>query len=246
MKQQLKTFLEITEITHAPVGVYDLPDLEGFAPFAKPGDCIFSDFDAWQEGKATRIDAETAGTFGCPGAGHWMAGISTMPPRAVAGYLAVEEGLKCSVETMARWLETHPPYQPEHQSVVISPIKEEYAAHLKTLTFFVRPDQLALLLTGAWYLEGNPGSHILTAPYGSGCGLMLAMFSRFDQPLAIIGGTDIAARLYFPPDTLSVTVTRPMLDQLLALDEQSFLHKSFWQRLRDSRKQNGESPITGY
>jgi hypothetical protein len=55
-------------------------------------------------------------------------------------------------------------------------------------------------------------------------------------PQAIIGATDIAMRRYLPPDTLAFTVTRPMFEQLCALDEQSFLHKPFWERLRGARE----------
>lgn len=55
------------------------------------------------------------------------------------------------------------------------------------------------------------------------------------MPQAIIGATDIAMRQHLPPDILAFTVTKPMFEQLCALDTRSFLHKPFWRNLRKAR-----------
>jgi hypothetical protein len=64
---------------------------------------------------------------------------------------------------------------------------------------------------------------------------LVPLFQDFNIPQAIIGATDIAMRQYLPPNILALTVTKPMFKQLCALDEQSFLYKPFWKRLRKAR-----------
>ena len=72
---------------------------------------------------------------------------------------------------------------------------EQYE-YLKTITFYVNPDQLSLLITGAEYHNASASHHPVTAVYGSGCGQLAAVFDDFDTPKATIGGTDIAMRPY--------------------------------------------------
>jgi hypothetical protein len=66
---------------------------------------------------------------------------------------------------------------------------------------------------------------------------LAALFGNFDPdiPKAIIGATDIAMRAHLPPDILALTVNKPMYRQLCELDENSFLYKPFWKRLRKAR-----------
>ncbi len=237
MKINPSALLEIAGISRPLVATYDVPDAKPFEPFTEPGQCIFESYDRWLKGQSTRIDSENAAAFGCPGAGYWLCGIETMPKEDVAGYLAGQEGLKASPDTMCRWLENHPPHRLENQALVISQLKDDQHAFLKTVTFFVDPDQLALLLTGAEYLNAAPDKEFVMAPYGSGCGQLLPIFRNLDAPRAAIGATDIAARKYLPQDILAFTVTTPMFEQLCRLDENSFLHKSFWNDLKRSRMQ---------
>ncbi|MCP4694663.1 MAG: hypothetical protein GY859_41935, partial [Desulfobacterales bacterium] len=90
-------------------------------------------------------------------------------------------------------------------------------------------------ITGAEYHNGSASHHPVTAVYGSGCGQLAAVFDDFDTPKAVIGGTDIAMRPYLPSDILAFTVTKPMFKQLCRLDEKSFLHKSFWNNVKQAR-----------
>ncbi|HCY83661.1 MAG TPA: hypothetical protein DHV36_00835, partial [Desulfobacteraceae bacterium] len=199
----------------------------------------FNHFAAWKAKKSTVITPENTTEYGCPGAGYWLSGVQRMPRDAVIGYLFGQEGLKASADTMARWMEAHPPYTPEHQAVVIAPMDTPAAGdhihRLKTVTFFIRPDQLALLITGAEHRNGSSHVFPVSAIYGSGCGQMLSHFDTFDAPKALLGGTDIAVRKHLPPDLLAFTVTRSMLEQLLNLDEACFLHKTFWTDLKAHR-----------
>jgi hypothetical protein len=38
------------------------------------------------------------------------------------------------------------------------------------------------------------------------------------------------------PETLALTVTKPIFEQLCELDEDSFLYKPFWRNLRKARE----------
>ena len=140
---------------------------------------------------------------------------------------------------MCQWLENLKPYIITNRHVVIGPLKPGHYDCLKTVTFYVTPDQLSLLIHGAEYnnasIDNNP---ILTA-FGSGCGQMAALLGDLDTdvPKAAIGATDMAMRQHLPPDILAFTVNKPMYKQLCELDENSFLHKHFWPRLRKSREE---------
>lgn len=43
-------------------------------------------------------------------------------------------------------------------------------------------------------------------------------------------------RRFIPPEILAFTVTRPMFEELCALDERSFLDKPFWKELQKVRE----------
>ena len=235
MTNNPNALLEAAGITLPPIAVYNVPDTNPFEPFAEPTQCIFGNYSNWLNGESTVINAEKAPLYECPGAGYWLCGISTMPVEATAEYLAGIEGLKASIDVMRQWLEKTPSNRPENGSIVITRLKGDHYEHLKTVTFFVNPDQLALLLTGAEYLNTDPNQMTVIAPYGSGCGQMITMLNNLDEPLAMIGATDVATRKHLPPDTLAFTVTKPMFEQLCELDENSFLYKTFWNDLRRAR-----------
>jgi hypothetical protein len=101
-----------------------------------------------------------------------------------------------------------------HLYVVIGPLRMEQYEYLKTITFYVNPDQISLLITGAEYNNALLSYNPVAAVYGSGCGQLAAVFDDFDTPKAMIGGTDIAMRPYLPSDILAFTVTKPMFEQL--------------------------------
>lgn len=225
---------EVMGIDTRPVGVYDAPDPSEFAPLVDIKRCIFDSYDVWQSGKTIDI---TSDKCGCPGCGYWMTGIEKFPSRdAFVKFLTVQEGLRCSPELTNAWIDANPPYQPKHDHILIGPLKDEMEKYLKSVTFFVTPDQLSILMHGAVHHAHPNDAPPVIAPFGSGCGQMLPMLSDLTIAQAAIGATDIAMRGLIPENRLAFSVTVPMLERLLSLDlEKSFLGKPFLKKLRAAR-----------
>lgn len=224
--------LRISGITTPLVGLYDVPDPGPFAPFASPQHCIFSAYPAWQKGESVLITKEA---FSCGGAGYWLCGIETRSRERFVDFLYAKEGLKASRELMQQWLEEHPPYQQQHPTIVIGPLREEQYDTLRTVTFFVNPDQLSLLATAATYRHAVREHQAVITRFGSGCSQLAALFDDLEVPQALIGATDIAMREHLPPDILAFTVTKPMFEQLCEITDGSFFYKPFWKRLQTAR-----------
>ena len=172
---------------------------------------------------------------GCGGAGHWLCGLEHRSRDEFVEFLVDDEGLKASHELMSQWLDDRKPYRQEHPHILIGPLREVGYEYLKSVTFWVNPDQLSLLMTGAQYHSAPSDPPPVLAPFGSGCMQLVTLFEDLNIPQAIIGTTDIAMRRFLPPDILAFTVTKPLFEQLCALDQRSFLYKPFWQRLRKAR-----------
>jgi len=162
-----------------------------------------------------------------------------MPREGFIRFLVGTEGLKCSGEVMNRWLDEHPPYRQEHPDLVIGPLRADQYRYLKTVTFFVNPDQLSLLATAAEYCNASRENPRVVLRFGSGCSQMAASLGDLEAPLALVGGTDIAMRQHLPPDMLAFTVTRAMFEQLCSLGPDSFLYKPFWRNLQKARGLGG-------
>jgi Uncharacterised ArCR, COG2043 len=227
-------------ITTPPIGFYDAPEVSPFEPLVRvragEAPCIFSFYARWLAGETLHLTRES---FGCRGAGSCLFGVATRSPEAMVSFLVDDEGLKCSREVMGEWLERRGSYRPRHPNLLIGPLRPDQYDHLKTVTFFVSPDQLGALLLGANYNAGPDDPVPVSAPFGSGCSQLLPLFADLSIPQAIIGATDIAMRQWLPADTLAFTVTRPMFERLCALDETSFLFKPFLRRLQDARVHGG-------
>lgn len=223
-------------MTQPLIGVYDAPDPSSFEPLVKPAPgkraCVFMFYKKWRDGHTLQISKEN---FGCGGAGYWLCNVETRTREAFVKFLAEDEGLKSSPELMERWLDYRKPYEQEHPNLFIGPLKEDQYEYLRSVTFYVNPDQLGLLMTGANYDRAPEDPSPFIAPFGSGCSLMISLFEDLNIPQAILGATDIAMRQYLPSDILAFTVTRPLFEKLCLLDERSFLYKPFWQNLRKAR-----------
>ena len=237
MQPDPTNLLNILEISNPLIGFYDTPEMRLFEPFTDARQCVFSCYQGWMRGESTCLSERNVGAIGCPGAGYWNCNVETVPSENVAHYLAVEQGLKVSSDLMCQWLANQPPYTREHEYIVIGPLRKEHYQYLKTITFYINPDQLSMLITGAEYCNASTAHHPVTAVYGSGCGQLAAVFADLDAIAATIGGTDIAMRPYLPRDTLAFTVTKPMFEKLCRLDKSSFLHKSFWKSVQAKRKE---------
>jgi hypothetical protein len=226
--------LDIAGISNPLIGFYDVPDPLPFAPFSTPSRCFFSSYLDWMQGYSTRI---TAGESSCRGGAYWVGGAEWTTREEFAHTLNAREGFKSSDQLMCQWLENVKPYRLKHDHVVIGPLKEDQYAFLLSVTFYVNPDQLSLLIHGAEYNNASVKNHPVMTAFGSGCGQMAALLGDLETavPRAIIGATDMAMREHLPPDILAFTVNKPMYAQLCELDEHSFLHKHFWQRLMQAR-----------
>jgi hypothetical protein len=218
------------------IGFYDAPNISHFKPLVKPKPqkhmCIFSFYKRWMNGATLHITEDNSGCGGC---GHWLFSSSTRSRKDYVKFLVDDEGLKSSHDLMNQWLDYHKPYVPQYPNILIGPLKQEQYEYLKSITFFVNPDQLSLLILGANYNNAPGDPPPVTSPFGSGCMELIPLFKNLDIPKAIIGATDIAMRQYLPPDILAFTVTKPMFKQLCELDEKSFLYKMFWDNLKKVR-----------
>jgi hypothetical protein len=218
------------------IGFYDAPDSLPFEPLIEfaPGEhtCIFAFFKRWLAGDTLRLTKES---FGCRGAGSCLLDVATRSQEDLVSFLVDEEGLKSTRDLMHHWIERRGSYRPEHPNLLIGPLCPDEYGYLKTVTFFVNPDQLAALILGANYQIGPEDPLPVVAPFGSGCSQLLPLFPDLTLPQAIVGATDIAMRQWLPPDVLAFTVTKPMFERLCLLDERSFLYKPFLQRLKSAR-----------
>ena len=145
------------------------------------------------------------------------------------------KGSKPPGDSWRQWIDSTPPYQATHPHIFIGPLKADQWPYLKSVTFFVNPDQLSVLAYGTQYFASPDDPTPLIAPFGAGC-MELLPFSDLEIPQAALGTTDIAMRHHLPADILSVSVTKSMFQRLCDLDKNSFLHKPFLQNLRKARQ----------
>jgi len=236
MQPDPTNLLKRIDVTIPLIGFYDAPHAAPFEPLVrpKPGKhmCIFAFYQNWLSGETLHI---TKDNFGCGGAGYWLCGAVTRSREDFVKFLVDGEGLKASHDLMEQWLDYQKGYQQEHPHILVGPLRQDQYRYLKTITFFVNPDQLSMLMLGAQYNRGPGDSLPVIAPFGSGCSGLAPLFESFDIPQAAIGATDIAMRQYLSPEIFAFTVTKPMFEELCALDKRSFLYKPFWKNLRKAR-----------
>jgi hypothetical protein len=240
MKPEPTRLLERLGIRTPLIGLYDTPDVSGFHPVVAPAKrkqvCVFSFYSNWLRGETLWI---TRDNYGCGGAGAALCSLTTRTREEYITFLADTEGLKADHEVMGRWLDARKTYRQSHENLLIGPLREGKDEFLKSVTFFVNPDQLSALIIGAHY-RNAPGDPVpVLAPFGSGCMELVTPFEDLSMPQAVIGATDIAMRRYLPPDILAFTVTVPMYEQLCSLDERSFLYKPFLKNLQKARAKAG-------
>jgi hypothetical protein len=226
--------LDRLSIREPLVGLYDAPDPAPFEPLVVPGDheCVFASLGPWREGKTLHLTCEQ---YGC-GAGHLL-GLPRRDRRDMVEFLHGKEGLRASPELMGEWWDRAPQYHPTHEHLLIGPLLPGQYEFLRTVTFFVNPDQLSVLTGGASYYSHPDDIEPVIAPFGSGCMQLAALFADLELPQAMIGGTDQAMRKHLEPWMLAFTVTKPMYERLCdwAADPHSSLHTGFLKGLIRSR-----------
>lgn len=236
MNKNCDYLLKTAGIKLPVIGLYDTADPSSFEPLVFPVEgrwaCVFMFFKNWQKGESLYLKPDT---YGCGGAGTHLLRQVTRSREDYVDFLYGEEGLKASEELMGKWVDKNKGYKSKYENLIIGPLRENQYDDLKTITFFVNPDQLSLFVIGAHYFQEPSDIPVVKAPFSSGCGMLITMFPDIEKPDAIIGATDIAMRKYLPPDILAFTVTKPLYEQLCSLDENSFLSKRFWKDLQKAR-----------
>lgn len=236
MKQpDFNYFIEKTGIKFPLIGFYDVPDINLFEPLLESKACIFAYFKQWEKGKSLLL---TKQQYGCGGAGSWLCDVRTRTKEQYVKFLADDEGLKANHELMSLWLDYIRPYKQLHPNLVIGPLKADGYEFLKTITFFVTPDQLSMLMIAAQLYSRPTDPDPVIAPFGSGCMQLVSHFKDLNIPQAMIGAVDMAMRKYIPQNILAFTVTKPMFEQFCTLGENSFLEKRFFNELQNIRKES--------
>ena len=231
---------EALALSEPLIGFYDAPDAAPFAPYVDPPDgagrgaCIFDYRRRWLQGERLHL---TRQSHICGGAQRSLCGLQTRSREEFIAFLCDDEGLRASRELMADWIDASHTYRPRHEHLIIGPLVPHQYAWLRTVTFYVNPDQFSVLQHGAFYNSDAAGPAPVIVPFSSGCGELVAVFDDLDVPQAAVGSTDIAMRHVLPANLLAFTVTRPMFEQLCALDAHSFLGKGFLKRLKKVRGQ---------
>ena len=224
------------DMTTPPIAVYDAPDPSLFEPLVhfppKQRACLFEFYKDWMEGKTLVLKVDD---YGCGGCGTWWFNHQTRTREGYLDFLANKEGLKASEELMATWFDSARRYEPAHGFLFVGPLKETAYEYVKTITFYVNPDQLSVLLTGAQYFQRYTGEPSVTIDFGSGCMELLNLLEGKTGPRGIVGATDMAMRNNLPPEKLAFTVNKEMFEDLCKLDEKSFLAKPFLKMLKYSR-----------
>jgi hypothetical protein len=226
MQPDPSTILERLSIVVPLVGFYDAPDPAPFTPFVTPSgrQCVFASFRAWRQGKTLHLTREK---HGC--GGMHLFGLAARSREDLVEFLCDEEGLRADHELMNLWLDASSPYRPMHEHLLLGPLRPDQYEYLRTVTFFVNADQLAVLCMGASYYSRPTDPPPVVAPFGSGCMQLISLFAGLDVPQAVVGTTDHSIRKYLEPWMLAFTVTRPMFERLCdwAADPGSSLHSEF-------------------
>lgn len=234
MQPDVTPILEKLSISGPLIGFYDAPDPGPFAPLDVPKGrrCVFKSFDDWRQGTTLHLTKER---HGC--GGMHLLGLDERSREELVEFLCDEEGLKANHELMDLWLDSAPRYHPVHGNVLIGPLKPDQYEYLRTVTWYVNPDQLSVLTAGAIYYSHPDDLNPIIARFGSGCMQLAALFDDLDAPQALIGSLDQAARADLDPCTMAFTVTKPMFELLAtwAADPKSSLHNRFLDTLLRAR-----------
>ena len=234
MQPDVSPILELLSIAEPLVGFYDAPDSAPFEPLVVPKgrQCVFKSHQDWRDGKTLHL---TEQKHGC--GGMHLFGLKERSREELVEFLCDEEGLKASHELMNLWLDSAPHYTPQHEHLLIGPLRSDQYQYLRTVTFYVNPDQLSVLNAGAIYYSYPGDVAPVIARFGSGCMQLISLFDDLDASQALIGALDQAARADLDRCTLAFTVTKPMFEMLAlwAADPGSSLHSRFLDTLLRAR-----------
>lgn len=147
-----------------------------------------------------------------------------------------------SPELVQEFLEQLPMYQIPSRYVVFKPLKDVNPEDEipVAVVFLANPDELSALVILANYARKGPENVII--PFAAGCqtiGIIPYREAMLENPRAVVGLTDISARLYakkqLGDNLLSFTVPWKMFLEMEENVEGSFLERPTWKRLRGER-----------
>jgi hypothetical protein len=164
---------------------------------------------------------------------------ATAGARMAEEFLLGERYLK-GPEVTRRFLENTPITDIPAQCVVIKPLDDvnPEKEDVKSVTFFVDPDQLSALVVLANYAD--PAADNVIIPWAAGC-QVIGIFGYREleraHPRALVGMTDLSARATVRPslgrNIMSFTAPWPLFLEMEQHVEGSFLQRHTWQGLRD-------------
>ena len=143
-----------------------------------------------------------------------------------------------SPEQVSRFIACLPMMEVPKRYVVFKPLREvdPAADDPKVIVFFVDPDRLSALVVLANYGRGDNENVII--PYAAGCqtiGIYPYREGRSDRPRAVVGLTDLSARVYIRKQLgdhlLSFAVPPALLAEMEANAAGSFLQRHTWKAL---------------
>lgn len=153
------------------------------------------------------------------------------------------EGYVKSPELVKNFLENLPIFQVPSQYVVFKPLKDVNPEREipVVVVFLVHPDELSALVVLANY--GRKGTENVIVPFGAGCqtiGIFPYREAMSENPRAVIGLTDISARLYIRKqlgdNLFSFAVPWKMFLEMEEDAGDSFLKRRTWKNLKGTSK----------
>jgi hypothetical protein len=176
---------------------------------------------------------------------HWETGLAC-GRELLAGGAAKEmveeylegEGFKMTPELALDYLKNTPRIEPEGPVVLLGPLAGLPAGQTpKVVVILADAEQLSALVVLANY--ARPGLDNVRIPFGAGC-QGIGLFPLFEavqaQPKAVVGLTDISARLYLKKllgrDLVSFAMPWSLYQEIEANAPDSFLSRHAWRQLR--------------
>lgn len=170
-----------------------------------------------------------------------------MRPESYDHFLHGERYIK-TPKQVEKFIECLPMMEIPKKYVVFKPLNDVdlLKERPQTVIFFVNPDQLSALTILANY--GREGNENVIIPYAAGCqtiGIYPYREAQSKNPRAVVGLTDISARVYIRKqlgrDLMSFSMPLALYEEMEQHVEGSFLEGHSWKTLMDERKQIKDS-----
>jgi uncharacterized protein (DUF169 family) len=165
-----------------------------------------------------------------------------MRPEAYDNFLHGERYIK-TPKQVEKFIECLPIMEIPTNYVVFNPLQDVNLLIEKpqTVIFFVNPDQLSALTILANY--GRGGNENVIIPYAAGCqtiGIYPYREATSENPRAVVGLTDISARVYIRKqlgdNLMSFAVPLSLYEEMEQNVAGSFLERHSWKDLMDGKR----------